>query len=384
MAEMTSRERAIAALNHLEADRVPIDLGSMNATTIHAVAHRRLLEALGLEKPASDEWISFHYQIVKPTEALRRRFGVDFYGLTPNPPANFRSVVNPEDNSILDEWGIKYQKPPDSHYFDMVGHPLAEASLDDLLRYHWPDPRDPARFAGLADQARDLHENSNYALVVNGAMGSGIVQMCSWLCGLENNFANMVLDPTFVTALVDRLVDFHIAFWDAMLDAVGPYVQVVVTSDDLGTQNGPLINPATYRRLFKEAHRRLFSFIKSKADVKIMFHSCGSVYQFIPDLIEVGVDALNPVQYQTRDMDTAKLKREFGDHLAFWGGGCETQRILPTGTPQEVREEVRRRMADLKPGGGFVFCQVHNIQVDVPPENIVALFEAAKEFGRYG
>ncbi|MCL5962363.1 MAG: uroporphyrinogen-III decarboxylase [Chloroflexi bacterium] len=380
---MTHRERALAALQHGEADRVPIDLGSLRIATLHVVAQRRLQEYLGLDA-RREKFTSATSQTVFPDERLLIRFGADFRGLCPNPPSNWQFQLNPVDNSFVDEWGIKWVKPPESLYFDIASAPLAFVkAVDDLERYHWPDPRDPARFAGLADKAREIYEGTDYALAISGPMGGQLIHHSSRLMGLENFFTNLAANEPLVQALLEKVLEFQIAFWDAMLDAVGPYAHVVETGDDLGAQNGPLMNPKTYRRIYKKAHQKLISFIKSKADVKVLFHSCGSVYQFIPDFLEVGIDALNPVQYQTRDMDTKRLKSEFGDRLTFWGGACESQHTLPFGTPEEVREEARKRIADLAPGGGFVFAAVHNIQADVPPANIVALFDTALEFGRY-
>jgi len=174
-----------------------------------------------------------------------------------------------------------------------------------------------------------------------------------------------------------------LGFFEDFLASVGKYIQVVVGGDDLAMQEGPLISLDLYRKLIKPRQKELFSFIKKRTAAYLFYHSCGSVSQFIPDLIEVGVDILNPVQVSAKNMDTHRLKKEFGHEISFWGGGCDTQKILSFGKPEEIKGEVKRRIRDLTPGGGFVFTQVHNIQPGVPPENIVAMFEAASEYGRY-
>jgi uroporphyrinogen decarboxylase len=196
------------------------------------------------------------------------------------------------------------------------------------------------------------------------------------LRGYETFMEDLVLDPRLVEALLTVLVDAYCARADRVLPALGDSVDVVLVNDDLGTQAGPMLSPELYRKLIKPHQRRLFAHIKSRTSAALLLHSCGSVRYAIPDLIEIGVDALNPVQVSAAGMDSAELKREFGRDITFWGGGCDTQRVLSRGSVEEVREEVKRRVGDLAPGGGFIFCQVHNIQPEVPPENVVAMLEA--------
>ena len=198
---------------------------------------------------------------------------------------------------------------------------------------------------------------------------------------MEKFLIDLIANQRFAEKLMDKVLEYQLAYWDEFLDRVGDYVQVAQVAEDLGTQVGLIMNPKVFRKLIKPRDEKLWNFIKRKANVKLLLHSCGSVYQFIPDFIEMGVDALNPVQVAARDMDTRRLKAEFGEKLTFWGGGCDTQRILLFGTPADVRNEVKRRIKDLAPGGGFVFTQVHNIQAGTPPRNIVAMLEAANKYG---
>ena len=193
----------------------------------------------------------------------------------------------------------------------------------------------------------------------------------------------LALEQKKVEEYLERYLEFKLEFWDNLLEQIGDMVDVVCESDDLGTQEATWISKDMYRHLIKPRQKKLFSFIKRRAEVKVFLHSCGSIYDFIPDLIETGVDILNPIQVSAAKMDTAKLKREFGKDLVFWGGGIDTQKVLPYGTKQEIEDEVKKRIDDLAPGGGFVFATVHNIQEDVPPENIVAMLRALNKYGYY-
>ena len=193
---------------------------------------------------------------------------------------------------------------------------------------------------------------------------------------------DMIANPKLTTAIMDKMLEFYISFWGEMLPIVGPYVQVIKLGDDLGMQSGPLISPDLFRSMIKPRERELIAFIKKRTDAKIFFHSCGSIYEFIPDLIEIGVDVLNPIQVSAKDMDTKRLKQEFGDRLAFWGA-VDTQQVLPFGSPEDVVAEVKKRIGDLAPGGGYILSSVHNIQAKVPPENIETMFDAALRYGEY-
>ena len=387
-ARMSHRERVLRALEHQEADRIPIDIGGMsNFTSMHIDAHARLKKYLGFEggETVVNSLVSMS---VRPDLRIMKRFDVDCWGLWPRGPESCKIEVHQEaDGSswFVDDWGVRWEKPAGGYYHDVVGHPLKGAELEDLDRFPWPDPYDPGRVAGLADEAREVYENSDYCLVMNSQWSSGVVAPSAFLCGWEDHFYNIAGRPEFLRALVERLEDYHVKQWDAILNAVGKYIQVAIVSDDLAFQDSPSMRPSDYREIFKPAHRRIADFIKSKAPhVKLLNHACGDEGPFLPDFVDLGYDAWNPVQVSCPSVtDTAQLKAEFGDKLTFWGGGVDTQRVLPHGSPEEVREEVRRRVTDLKPGGGFVFAAVHNVQRDVPPENIVACFDAALEFGSY-
>ena len=387
-ATLTHRDRVRRALEHQEADRVPIDLGGVPIfTTMHREAEVNLKAYLGLQG-GSQVLTSMTSQTVRPDPRIMQRWDVDCYPLWVRPPNAWKLQVHDDVDGgswFVDEWGVKQARPAGGFYYDMADHPLRGATLADLERFRFPAPRDPGRIAGLADEAREIHENTSYCVVMNPVGATGVVAQGAFLCGFEDWFMKIAADKPFVRALVSILEDFHLQQWDMILDAAGPYIDVALMSDDIGFQNGPQFRPALYRELFKPTHARIAAFIKSKAPhIKVLYHSCGDVWQYLNDFADNGFDAWNPVQVSCPDFqDTARLKATFGDKITFWGGGIDTQRVLPFGTPDEVRAEVIRRMTDFKPGGGFVFATVQNVQRDVPPENVVACFDAALEQSWY-
>lgn len=381
MANLTSRERVERALNHQEVDRIPADLGSTVFTTIHLEVAKELNRLLGI-KQDNYQFVSFSAQVVKPNAEIMKRFNIDTYGVSSRPSSSFKLVVN-EDDSYVDEWGIEYKRVPGSYQYDFVSHPLEQAGINDIDEYRWPDPVDEGRFQGLLEEVQHLYTETDYAIVLNPPYGGQIMALSAWLTGFEKHYMDMGMDHDFVRALSDRLLEWHCAWLDKALTQVGDYISVVALADDLGIQTGPMISPRMYRDLYKEYHRKLISFIKARTNAKVFWHSCGSVTQFLPDLIEIGVDILNPVQVSATDMDTAFLKSEFGDKLSFWGGACNSQSVLPFGTEEEVAQEVERRIKDLKPGGGFVFAPIHNIVPGVSARKVQILYEAVEKFGRY-
>lgn len=373
---MTSRERMLTALRHQEADRVPIDLGG-GTTGIEVEAYDRLKPLLGFQGQTRT-FVRDHVEIDEP---ILQRFGVDTRYVRVGPPRGYRLQLDP-DNSYVDIWGTRWRKPVSSLYYDMVEFPIKDATMDDLKRYRWPDPHDPGRTDGLRERARRLAEETDYAVVLD-VTGFGVFEQGWALRGFENFLADLIAEPEFAEALIQGVADYQIALYDHVLAEVGPYVQVVMVAEDLGTQTAPMVSPKTYRRMIKPAQKRVWQFLKSRTDAQLFLHSCGAVRAFIPDLIEIGVDILNPVQVAATGMDPKELKAEFGKDLTFWGGGCDTQKVLTFGTPDEVEAEVRQRIAELAPGGGFVFNQIHNVQPQVPAENIVRMLDAALEYGRY-
>jgi uroporphyrinogen decarboxylase len=373
---MNPRERVLTTLAHKEPDRVPIDLGG-TPTGIEVEAYDRLKELLGFNGKTKT-FVRNHAEVDEP---VLERFGIDTRYLRIKPPRGFKLTIE-ADNSYLDYWGTRWKKPPSSLYWDMVDYPIKEATLDALNRYQWPDPDDPGHIEGLRERAESLCESTDYALVVD-MIGLGVFEHAWTIRGFENFLADLVVSQKFAEALLQRIAEYQVSLWNHVLDEVGEYVQVVMVSDDLGAQNGPMVSPETYRKLIKPVQKKVWQSIKAKTDAFLLLHSCGSVRTFIPDFIELGVDVLNPIQVTAKDMVPGELKSEFGEDISFWGGGCDTQGTLPYGKPDDVEEEVKRRISELAPGGGYVFNQIHNIQPQVPPENIVRMLEAALEHGTY-
>ena len=377
---MNSRERAMAALNHREPDRVPLDFGGRH-TTLHLYAHESLMRHLGLNGP-KPVIRSYHTYLVEPDPQLLNRFERVTTMFFPKPSSSYVFKIDPETNTYFDEWGTKYYMPPNGYYFDMAGVPLADAeSESDLKKYPWPNPTDRSRIAGLTEKIKMAHAAGEKVLMMCNAT-PGLWEHSWYIFGMEKAFMDLAANRRLIEAFTERLLEWQMAYWDMTLDDVGEYIDLVQLNEDLGTQRGPMMAPATFRQIYKPRIRRLVEHIHKKTKARIYLHSCGSIYQFIPDIIEIGIEVLNPVQVNAVEMDSARLKRDFGKDLTFWGGGCDPV-VMQNGTPKEVAEEVKRRIHDLAPGGGFVFGSVHNIQAKVPVENIVALFNAAEEFGGY-
>ena len=381
---MNPRERVMRALNHQEPDRVPIDLGGTIVSSIAKKAYVELEAYLGM--PAEEIRMLDHVQqLPYVSEPFMERFGVDFRMVQlPAATAPGLTIFKEGDYlAFVDRWGAKLHMPQDGGlYFDWVDFPIKAATLAALDAYRWPRPDPLEMNAVLGRQARDLFEHTDYALVGSGVIGGGIFEQPARTMGLENFLMALVAEPKFADRFMERITDIYIESCNNYLDQVGPYIQVFTYWDDVNTQNGWLISPDTYRKRIKPHERRLVEAIKRKTNAKLFFHACGAARELIPDLIDIGFDVLNPVQVSARGMDTRELKREFGRDIVFWGGGVDTQHILPFGTPQQVVDEVKRRIDDLAPGGGFVFAAIHNIQASVPPENIVAAFDTAREYGK--
>jgi uroporphyrinogen decarboxylase len=375
---MNSRERVLHAINHREADRVPIAFGTMHTSSIQVRAYHELVQYLGMANH-TEQIGDMVQQIVVPDRRLQARFGNDIASVGINVAQPWQRRPDPEGDRWVDEWGIIYYRPPDGYWYDFDDYPLKEGSRQELTGFPWPDPRHSARVAGLHEAMRSLWDAGDKAIILLGTTG-GLYEHSSFLRGMENLFTDMILQPLYVEELAERILEWQITLWELALSQVAQYIHMVALADDLGQQQGLLFSPRLYRRIYKPRHRRLIDSIRSKTNAKIWFHSCGAISELIPDLIDVGVEVLDPVQVSAKGMDSAVLKREFGKDLVFWGGGCHTQ-VLSFGSPDQVRAEVRKRINDLAPGGGYVFTPGHNIQFGVPPENIVALYEAAQEFG---
>jgi uroporphyrinogen decarboxylase len=380
---MTGRERILTALNHKEPDRVPLDIGVGRACSITITAYENLTKYLGIkvDKVESANTTGLGLRTADVDERVYKKLGVNLRPIRLKKPSNWNLEINEDESShwFIDEWRCKYRMPKGGFYYDMVEFPLSKINLDD---YVWPDPSDPGRFEGVEELAEYYINNSDSVLVYPECLGNGFLQMGAHLFGFDRWFTMLATDINTVEKFLNRYLELKIQFWDAVLSRLGNRIDVVCEGDDLGTQKGPWISLNMYRKMIKPMQEKLFSFIKKKAGVKLFYHSCGSIYQFIPDLIEIGVDILNPIQYTASQMNAHVLKKEFGNDLVFWGGGIDTQKILPFGTKQEIVDEVKRNIEYLAPGGGFIFAAVHDIQDDVPPQNIITMVEALEIYGK--
>jgi uroporphyrinogen decarboxylase len=383
---------------------MPIDLGGTESSSMTAPAYLALCDLLGIKD--TPRIFDTAQQVVIVGDEVRQRFGIDTAPLAFLPgrwrsdttsdgrealsPAGWIAEIDPDGSRVVRGAGgqVVSRMPAGGFYYDGAYSPLAEAadaraiamharSFDDFDKPSYLDEG----WEAMARRAGKLHDESDSCVVANLCVH--ILAAGQILRGFQDFMIDLVTDEKAARAVMERLMEAYIPRVDTFAEKMADCVDVVLVNDDLGTQGGPMLSPALYRKMIKPYHARLFAHIKKRFGKPLLMHSCGSIYALLGDLIEIGVDAINPVQVSAADMDSAKLKKEFGKDLTFWGGGCDTQSVLGAGTPEDVRAEVQRRIEDLAPGGGFVFTQVHNIQPNVPPRNVVAMLEAALEYGRY-
>ncbi len=374
----------LAALSHREGDRLPLDIGSVQVTGIHVDAYRGLRSALGLRETGATLCDSIQ-RLALPDDDFIARLGVDVRGLYPLNSHNW-NVVEAEAGDYWeyhDEWGITHRRSrPGGLYHSVFKVPLPGPGLTvrDIERQPWPDLGDERRIEGLRERAQ-AYRSAGFAVLLKDPF-AGIFEMSQRIIGMEELLMTMAAEPEIAEALFDKMLELKLAFWEMALPRLGDLVDVVSYADDYGTQTSQIISPAMFRELVKPRVKILFDAMKRLAPgARRFFHSCGNVRPLLPDFIEIGTQILNPVHISATGMEPAALKRDFGADLVFWGGGVDTQGILPRGSPDEVRDDVRKNIEALAPGGGFVFSSVHNIQSDVPPANIIAMVEALREYG---
>lgn len=381
MLKMSHRQRVATALNHQEPDAVPMDLGTGGNTSPVPEVYQRLTHLLKF--PYKFKPVPHIMRLATVDERILQYLDIDTRPIYMN---TSQVGVRPclETGHFYDEWGVKW------HEYDLGGvlyrevaeNPLQDATLDDLERYPWwPDPLDPSRYAGLETYAQKMFTQSDYALVGCPAFNS-VWERAYFLCGFQRMLEALLNEPEFVHAVFRKITDLIKQSLDIYLAQVGRVIQLVKMGDDLGAQDNSLISPRIYRQTIQPYHRELFQFIHTHSPARVFLHSCGSVYNLLPDLIDAGVEILNPVQVSAKNMDSQGLKRDFGDRLSFWGA-IDTQHVLPHGSTTDVAAEVRRRITDLAPGGGYILAPVHNLQADVPPENIVTMYQITRSIGHY-
>lgn len=375
MSPLSHRDRVLTVLDHEVPDRLPVDLGGCPASGINLYAYQRLKAHLGVPGPVRVQ--SERSLLAWPDDAILERFDVDLRLVVANTAEDsasrglFDEAAYNVEAEYTDVWGVTRRRPPHGHYY-VVRAPFdrEDLRLADLDAHPWPSPAQTDA-AGLRREADRLRRETDCALVVHAP--GRLFSLGQFMCGFENWLVQLTVNPEFCEALLDRALEIQLAMADKTLKAVGDAADILYLADDYGIQTGPLISPALFRTIFKPRMARLIRFLQERSSAPIAFHSCGSVSALIPDFIDVGVRILNPVQVAAADMDTARLGREFGKHLVFWGA-IDTQRVLPQGTPEDVLAEVARRVRDLRPA--YIPASVHNIQAEVPPENIVAMYDA--------
>jgi uroporphyrinogen decarboxylase len=370
----------LRAINHQEPDRVPFNL------TLTVDIYHRLRAHLGLP-PDADKRMGV-WTNVAPELDLLDAMGVDMYYTGLNSPAHW-SAPDMGDDLLYDEWMIgraRIERDDGSFYYEMVRHPLANATLEDIANFPWPDPYDPGRVDGLRERIERIRHETDKAIMMKFA--NSIWEQSWWLYGMEQWMMDLVLKPEITGAILDKVTETAIGFMQVGIEAVGDLIDVLrLSGEDLGTQNAPMISMPMFDKIVKPRFERLWETAKSglrqkNPDAKLMLHSCGNVRPFIPTWIDMGLNILDPIQPRARGMEPDGLKRDFGDRLVFHGG-IDIQHTLPFGTPDDVKAEVRRYLRALAPGGGYIVAPAHNVQSDVPPANLVAIRDAIAEYGHY-
>jgi len=405
---MTSRERVLAALNHRHPDRVPVDFSGHRSSGIHAIAYAKLRKHLRLpprpirvydmvqQMAIVDEDVLERFRV--DTVELGRGFALDDdswheWVLPDGTPCQIPVWLRPERDGR--RWVLRSksgrviaQMPDGAVFFEQTYYPFAdgepdhtriEEAFDECMWTALASPPGPLVSGEGGDKlmiegARKLRASTDRAIL--GLFGGNLLEIGQFLFRNDNFFIMLAAEPDRAHDFLEHLVELHLKNLEAYLGKVGPYVDIILFGDDLGMQTGPQMSPAMYREFFKPRHARMWKRAKELAPVKVMLHCCGGVRELLPDLIDAGLDAINPVQVTCRGMAAEGLKKDFGDRITFWGGGCDTREILSRGTPQDVHRHVREQIGALHRGGGFVFQQVHNILAEVPPQNIVAMFDA--------
>lgn len=375
----SGRQRIMDAIGHREPDRIPVDFGSSMVTSIHVEGYENLKNYLNIGTDRKTEIARGRSLVAVVDPEVQDRLNVDARMLIVNGPDGWEAEE--ARDSVVDEWGIEWERPKGFSNYEIKKSPLqGKISVDDVRNMKWPDASAAKFMGGLRDRAKALRNSTDKAIVANLAMQ--IHTQSYFLRGFSEYLMDLVLNQKLIEAIMDRVLEIFVERTVNIMSEIGEFVDIVYVADDLGAQNGPLFSPQVYRKILKPRQKKLFEAIKRNSDVKILYHTCGAVVEFIDDLAEIGVDILNPVQTSAGGMEPKVLKSRFGKKICFWGG-IDTQQVLPFGKPQDVRDEVKRRIEEFASGGGYVVAAIHNIRPEVPPENIVAMIEAVHEFGKY-
>lgn len=376
---LSRRERVLTALAHREPDRVPMSM------TITIDAYNALKKYMGIEldeTPKVGRWTDV---AIHPVVA--DKFGLDCLRVDMGSP---RKRPKSSDPSIsIDEWGVEWKKvllPEGGYYYEQSKHPLENATIQDLEDYPWPDPYDEGLIDGVEQKFKDLYVNTDFAIMTK--IGGAVFELATYMVGMQTWYTRLADDPDFCFKVMEKIADIQAKIDAFGLAVVGKYVDVLrLSGEDMGTQQGPLISVKMFNRLVRPNLQNVWTVAKRELTsrnprAKIMLHSCGSVRPFMKEWADMDLDVLDPIQPRAHNMDTAMIKAEVGDRLSFHGG-IDIQHVLPWGTRDEVFQEVRQRIKDLAPGGGYIVAPAHNVQKDVPPQNLIAMRDAVEEYGYY-
>ncbi len=377
---MTPRERVRLALNHKEPDRVPISLGG-SANHLTEQRYVLLRDHFGVQDIPRRTLVGFY--TTPDYNPVLDKLGTDFRFIHIRPPANYiPNTMLGDFTDFVDEWGLTHRLI--GGYYDLAHPPLEEdLTREKIDKFPWPDPYDPVRLEGVREEVEYLYNNTDYSIVAHRPVYGNLWEFVRLLVGMEKALLMTVLETDLFDYLIGRLNEVLDGFYDAFLQVVGPYVDVVEMAEDLGTNNGPMFNPDVYRKFLKSRHRNTIDMIKRLApNAKVMLHCDGAIRKFIPDLIDAGFEILNPIEGHLPGMDPSELKRDFGNDLVFQGG-VDVKNVLNKGSIEDVRREVRLRIEQMGEGGGYVLAPAHNFSNDIPLENMLAFFESVHDLGRY-
>ena len=374
MPEYSHRERVILTFNHQEADRIPIDLMG-NASMLLDKTYLRLRDHLGLSPiPPVRKGTTANYYDDRILDYLDIDFRRIFLKKNPN-----YKIVERKDGIFTDAWGVGFMKLGET--VNALEHPLSEAkTVEDVESYDWPNAKDMYVINGLKQEAKHKYDNTDYALVARNPLSEGFLERSSNLMGMEEFYINLLENPAVAKSIISHLLKIYKDVYSMFLDEVGPLVQMVEVGDDLGGNDNLLISPEMYREFIKPAELKLYSLIHEKAPEAALFHHTdGAVFELLPDLIEVGVNVLNPVQTSAKGMEASRLKDAYGNSIVFHGA---VENIESDVSPDEIMTEIKQRIDALSPGGGYVLSCCNHM-IDVTPENIITMFKTAREYGHY-
>jgi len=372
---MTHRERLMAAVSHRQPDKVPIDLGGTRDSSIVVEGYEKLKKHFGVE--GENRLCDRMMRVVQVDERILRALDIDTRAVFPGATAKgMAKDLGP--HSYQDDWGVVRVHPESSYYYDQREFPLSgEISLSDISRYPWPDPDDPGLIRGLKERVKWIRENTDCAAILT--LPAPFVHISQYLRGFEDWFCDFILNPRRLEALFDAVLEVTLQWARNELKEVGKDVDIVICADDLGTQTGLQMSHEHYLKYIKPRQGKFFRLVHELSPAKLLLHTCGSVAAIIDDLIEIGVDVLNPVQPMAAGMNPIELRKKYRGRIAFWGGP-DAQHIFPRGSVEEVKQMVENLVEGMGEGGGFVLSSCHNIQPDVPLENILALFQHTREY----